>query len=112
MLGITQAMLEAATVCAFLSLIDGLGVGTNLSRIDRMYISDDLGIRGGTIEILVVTCMFDHYPVMLVTHENAWPTSLSLRIPESIQIYEKLGDMIEHLWTRLTTGSWVLTRSL
>ena len=53
-----------------------------------MYISDDLGVRGDTIEILAETCMSDHCRVMLVTHEDARLTSLSLRIPESIQTDE------------------------
>ena len=75
---------------------------TNLSRIDRMYISDDLGARGNMIEILVGTCMLDHSLVMLVVHDDKRLTPLSMRIPESIQVDEQLGGQIEHLWTWLT----------
>ena len=57
---------------------------TNLSWIDRMCISDDLGARGGTIEILAEMCIFDYSVVMLVAHEHARSIFLSLRIPESI----------------------------
>ena len=74
------------------SRFDRWAGGTNLLRIDRMYISNDFGARGGTIEILARTCMSNHFPVMLVTHEDIQPSSISLRIPESMQTYEQLSD--------------------
>ena len=46
--------------------------------------------------------MSDHSPIILVTHEDAQSTSLSLHILESIQTYEQLNNMIEHLWMGLT----------
>ena len=76
--------------------------GTNLSRIDRLYISEDFGMRGGTCEILAGTCMSDHSPVMLVTHEDMRLSSFALRIPESMQTDEGLSDRIEGLWSGLT----------
>ena len=79
--------------------------GTNLSRIDELYISDDLGMRGGTSEILAGTCMSDHSPIMLVTHEDLCWSSFSLRIPEGMQTDEGFSDSIERLWTGLT---WML----
>ena len=51
-----------------------------------MYISDVLGARGGTIEILAGTCMSDHSLVILVAHDGEWPADLTLRIRKSIQI--------------------------
>lgn len=39
--------------------------GTNLSRIGRMYVSDLLGGRGGSMSILAGTCMSDHAPVVI-----------------------------------------------
>ena len=76
--------------------------GTNLSRIDRMYISEDSGMRGGTCEILAGTCMSDYSPVMLVIHEDMRPSSFALRIPESMQTDAGLSDGIEGLWSGLT----------
>lgn len=40
--------------------------GMNLSWIHRMYISDLLGDRGGSVVILSGTCMLDHVHVVLV----------------------------------------------
>lgn len=39
--------------------------GSNLSRIDRFYVSDWVGGRGGSIGILAGTSMSDHAPVVL-----------------------------------------------
>ena len=75
--------------------------GTNLSRIDRMYISDFFGDRGGTIVILSGTCMSDHSPVMLVMSKGERRTSSSLRIPESLQTEEQFAGQIEQLWSQL-----------
>ena len=76
--------------------------GTNLSRIDRLYISEDFGMRGGTCEILAGTYMSDHSPVMLVTHEDMRLSSFALRIPESMQTDVGFSDGIEGLWSGLT----------
>ena len=73
--------------------------GTNLSRIDRLYISEDFGMRGGTCEILAGSCMSDHSPVMLVTHEDLRHFAFALRIPESMQTDSGFSDEIEGLWT-------------
>ena len=77
-----------------------------------MYISDAFGERGGTIEILARTCMSDHYPVMLVTHEDLRLSSFSLHIPESMQTDKQLSDMIGHLWMGLPWQSGSYSQSL
>ena len=61
--------------------------GTNLSRINSLYISDSCEQRGGTIEILTGTCM-------LVAYDGKWLTMLSMCIPKSIQVDDKLGGSI------------------
>ena len=71
-------------------------------RIDQLYINEDLGMRGGTCEILAGTCMSNHSPVMLVTHEDMRLSSFELCIPESMQTDAGFSDRIEGLWSRLT----------
>lgn len=44
--------------------------GTNLSRIDRMYASDLVLDRCGSVGILGGSCMFDHSLVLLVLTEG------------------------------------------
>ena len=61
-------------------------------------------MRGGTCEILAETCMSDHSPVMLATHEDLRLSSFVLRIPESMQMDSGFSEEIEGLWSGLT---WV-----
>ncbi|KAI5067663.1 hypothetical protein GOP47_0018191 [Adiantum capillus-veneris] len=72
--------------------------GTNLSHIDRMYISDMLGDRGGSIGIMAGTCMSDHFLVVLVLAVGDRCFSQSLRIPQSVQIDESLAERVEEIW--------------
>ena len=76
--------------------------GMNLSRIDRMYISDFFGDRGSTIKILFGTCILDHSPVMLVMSEGERQAPSSLRIPESLQMDELFVIQIEYLWSQFS----------
>lgn len=58
--------------------------GTNLSRLDRLYVSDALGEKGGTVGILAGTCFSNHAPVIMYTHDSLNRTSTSLRILEAV----------------------------
>ena len=78
---------------------------TNLSRLDRMYASDLILDRGGSVGILGGTCMSDHSPVMLVVDEGTRQCSQSLRIPESVQLDEKLADKVEQHWRQAQLSS-------
>ena len=40
--------------------------GTNLSKLDKFYISDSVGERAGTVGILAGTTFSDHVPAILV----------------------------------------------
>ena len=44
--------------------------GTNLSRLNRFYVSDWLGARGGSIGILASTSMSEHAPEILAIVEE------------------------------------------
>ena len=68
---------------------------TNLSRIDRMYVSDLLLDRGGSVGILSGTCMSDHSLVLVVLIEGTRRFSQSLRIPERVQLdeTERVGEI-------------------
>src|SRR5271156_1631374 len=72
--------------------------GTNLSRIDRFYVSDWLGARGGSTGILAGTSMSDHAPVILVVADTRRITSQSLRIPERVMLDEGMADRVEAIW--------------
>ena len=71
---------------------------TNLSRLDRMYSSDLLVERGGSVGILAGTCMSEHAPVLLVLSEGNRRFSQSMRIPKCVQIDERLDERIEQIW--------------
>ena len=43
--------------------------GTNLSRLDRFYVSDWLGEQGGSVGILAGTSFSDHAPIVLALEE-------------------------------------------
>ena len=77
---------------------------TNLSRIDRMYVSDLLLDRGGSVGILSGTCMSDHSPVLMVLAEGTRSFSQSLRIPEGVQLDEGLTERIGELWRQAQLG--------
>ena len=73
----------------------------NLSRLDRIYVSDLLGDKGGSVEILARTCFSDHAPVILLIQEGQKQASLSLRVPDALQIDDVLAGSIEDLWQDL-----------
>ena len=58
--------------------------GSNLARLDRLYVSDALCDREGSIGILAGTTFSDHAPVVLVLEEQRRPAGQQLRIPESV----------------------------
>ena len=85
--------------------------GTNLSRLDRMYVSDFFGSRGGTISIIAGTCLSDHYPVVLSISEGRRTGASAVRIPESLQTDTELTDQIGECWTQLVGQSDAHARS-
>ena len=68
--------------------------GMNLSRIDRIYVSDALSDYGGTTSIITGSCMSDHAPVVVVFRERDAHVSSVMRIPESVQLDESLTEQI------------------
>lgn len=44
--------------------------GVNLSRIDRVYVSDFIRDIGGQVSIIPGTCFCDHSPVLIQLVEN------------------------------------------
>ena len=72
--------------------------GVNLSRIDRFYVGDYLGDRGGSIEILAGTTFFDHAPIILTLEDQARVSCLQLRIPERMFSDDSLVVDIERIW--------------
>ena len=72
--------------------------GTNLSRLDRFYISGNFGDRGGTVGILTGTTFSDQAPVVLVLEDQRRPTRTQLRIPEVVLIDACLCGEIEEIW--------------
>ena len=58
--------------------------GMNLSRIDRIYVSDALSDYGGMTSIIAGSCMSDHTPVVVVFREGDAHGSSLLRIPEYV----------------------------
>lgn len=79
--------------------------GTNLSRLDRVYASDLVLDRGGSVGILGGTCMSDHAPVVVVLDEGSRHCSQSLRIPESIQLDESVAERVEQQWRQAQMSS-------
>ena len=55
--------------------------GTNLSGLDRFYISDIVGEKGGTVGILAGTTFLDHAPMNLVLEDQRRHAGTQLRIP-------------------------------
>ena len=75
--------------------------GMNLSRIDRIYVSDALSDYGGMTSIIAGSCMSDHAPVAVVFREGGAHSSSALRIPESVQLDESLTEQVETIWGQL-----------
>ena len=61
---------------------------------DKVYVSEPIGDRGGSIGVLPCTCFLDHSPVTLVLVEGAF---VALQILESVQTDDGIADQIEHL---------------
>ena len=76
--------------------------GMNLSRIDRIYVSDALSDYEGTTSIIAGSCMSDHAPVVVVFRERDAHVSTVMRIPESVQLDESLTEQIEMIWGQIT----------
>ena len=74
----------------------------NLSRIDRIYVSDALSNYGGMTSIIAGSCMLDHAPVVVVLRERDAHTSSVMRIPESVQFDESLTKHVEMIWGQLS----------
>ena len=72
--------------------------GTNLSCIDRFYVSDHFGVQGGAIGILAGTSFSNHAPVILALEEQLQEPSLQQRIPDSIVSDANLSEDIERIW--------------
>ena len=78
--------------------------GSNLSRIDRFYVSDWLGARGGSTGILAGTSMSDHAPAVLVISDARRFEAHAVRIPESVQLDDELTESVEAVWSDLQAG--------
>ena len=78
--------------------------GTNLSRIDRFYVSDWLGARGSSVGIFAGTSMSDHAPVILTIANARRFEAHAVRIPESVQLDEELTESVEAVWADLQVG--------
>ena len=48
--------------------------GTNLSKLEKFYMSDSVGERGGRVGILAGTTFLDHAPAILVLEDQRRPT--------------------------------------
>ena len=72
--------------------------GTNLSRLHRFYINDNVGERGGTVGILEGTTFSNHALVILVLEDQRRLAKPELRIPEAIVMDTSLIFEIEALW--------------
>lgn len=64
MLGSTLVLIRRKIVY-FLRFDRCIG-GMNLSWIDKRYVSNLLGDKGGSIRILVGICMYDHSSVLIL----------------------------------------------
>ena len=56
----------------------------NLSRIDRIYVSDALSDYGGMTSIIAGSCMSDHALVVVVFRERDAHVSSVMRILKSV----------------------------
>ena len=86
--------------------------GMNLSRIDRIYVSDALSDYGGTTSIIAGSCMSDHAPVVVVFRERDAHVSTVMCIPESVQLDESLTEQIEMIWGQLSWDEGARGQSL
>lgn len=66
--------------------------GMNLFWIQRMYVSDLLGNRDGSMGILSGTCMLDHVSVVLLLSYSDRRYSWTLYTFESVQLDEDLAE--------------------
>ena len=76
--------------------------GMNLSRIDRIYVSDALSDYGGMTSIIIGLCMLDHAPVVVVFRERYDHAFSVMHIPESVQLDKILTEHVEMIWGQLS----------
>ena len=74
------------------SCLDQCIGGINLSKIDRIYVSEALLDYGGMTSIIARSCMLDHVPLVVVFREGDAHVSLVMRILESVHLDESLME--------------------
>mgnify|MGYP002774994443 FL=1 len=110
-------ILDAWNVCSFSRLngtllfsrsnrrnVDGqlsLRDSTNLSRIDRYYISDYFGSEGGFIGIMAGTTLSDHAPIILESRKSQPKRKAFIRIPDHLILDDSLKEEATLIWTRV-----------
>ena len=110
-------ILDAWNVCSFSRLngtllfsrsnrrnLDGqlsLRDSTNLSRIDRYYISDYFGSEGGFIGIMAGTTLSDHAPIILESRKSQPKSKAFICILDHLTLDQSLKEEATLIWTRV-----------
>ena len=84
----------------------------NMSKINKIYVSDMLGDYGGTLGILAGSCLSDHSPIMLVSSEGRPCTVKATRIPAGVHTDAEVASQVEHIWRHLKWQSGSLGETM
>ena len=73
-------------------------MGTNLSRIDRIYVTDMWQNVGGTIQIMSGTIFSDHAPMIMHIVKERIGSSQNAKIPEAIILDDLYHKDVVRIW--------------